>query len=68
MRTAKEEALELIHGLPDDCTSEDIQYHLYVRDKVIRGIRAVDEGRVMSLDEAERRVKEWHASSGPIQP
>jgi predicted transcriptional regulator len=55
----KEQAIELIMSLPDDCTLEDIQYHLYVRAKVERGIRAIDEGRVVSQEEAEKKVKEW---------
>ncbi len=29
MKTAKEEARSLIDKLPDDCTLEDIQYHLF---------------------------------------
>jgi len=63
----KEQAIELIKSLPDDCTLEDIQYHLYVRAKVEKGIRAIDEGRVVSQDEAEKKVKEWVKSSGQIQ-
>jgi predicted transcriptional regulator len=63
----KEQAIELIKSLPDDCTFEDIQYHLYVRAKVEKGIRAIDEGRVVSQDEAEKKVKEWVKSSGQIQ-
>jgi len=62
----KEQAIELIKSLPDDCTLEDIQYHLYVRAKVEKGIRAIDEGRVVSQDEAEKKVKEWVKSSGQI--
>ncbi|NOZ67759.1 MAG: hypothetical protein GXP46_00590 [Deferribacteres bacterium] len=64
----KEQAIELIRSLPDDCTLEDIQYHLYVREKVEKGIRAVDEGRVVSQEEAEKKVKEWLKSSGQSQP
>lgn len=60
----KEQAIELIKSLPDDCTLEDIQYHLYVRAKVERGIEAIDEGRVVSQEEAEKKVKEWVKSSG----
>ncbi len=60
----KEQAIELIKSLPNDCTFEDIQYHLYVRAKVEKGIRAIDEGRVVSQDEAEKKVKEWAKSSG----
>ena len=63
----KEQAIELIRTLPDDCTLEDIQYHLYVRAKVERGIRAIDEGRVVSQEEAEKKVKEWVKSSGQTQ-
>ena len=60
----KEQAIELIKSLPDDCTLEDIQYHLYVRAKVERGIKAIDEGRMVSQEEAEKKVKEWVKSSG----
>ena len=63
----KEQAIELIRTLPDDCTLEDIQYHLYVRAKVDRGIKAIDECRVVSQEEAEKKVKEWVKSSGQIQ-
>ena len=64
----KEQAIELIKSLPDDCTLEDIQYHLYVREKVERGIKAVDEGKVVSQMEAENKVKECLKSSGQNQP
>lgn len=60
----KDQAIELIKTLPDDCTIEDIQYHLYVREKVERGIQAINEGRIVSQDEAERKVQEWLKSSG----
>ncbi len=45
MNTAKEEVEQLLKKLPDDCTLEDIHYHLYVIEKVRRGIeRAETEG------------------------
>ena len=34
MSTAKNEVQSLLEKLPDDCTLEDIQYHLYVVEKV----------------------------------
>lgn len=67
MSVVKEQVIDLIKSLPDDCTIEDIQYHLYVREKVERGIRAIDEGRVVSQEEAEKKVKEWLKSSGQNQ-
>jgi hypothetical protein len=38
MDTAKPQALTLFQNLPDDSTLEDIQYHLYVRENVERGL------------------------------
>lgn len=38
MSTAKQDVAILLNKLPDDCTVEDIQYHLYVLDKVRRGL------------------------------
>lgn len=65
MSQVKEDVVRLIASLPDDCTVEDIQYHLYVRQKVERGLAAIDEGRTISQGEAERRVEGWLKSSGP---
>lgn len=56
MSAVEEQAIEIIRSLPDDCTFEDIQYHLELRRKVERGLAAIDEGRVVPQDEAERRV------------
>jgi hypothetical protein len=37
MNTVKEEVKTLLEKLPDDCTIEDIQYHLYVLEKIQKG-------------------------------
>ena len=52
----KEKAIEVINTLPDDCSMEDIQYHLYVREKVERGIKAIDEGLTVSQANAEKKI------------
>lgn len=59
METAKEEAIQLIRRLPDDTTLEDIQHHLYVQQKVRRGMQDVEEGRVYTQEEVEKRMKRW---------
>ncbi|MEW6095895.1 MAG: hypothetical protein AB1567_05140 [bacterium] len=64
MNIVKKQTVELIKSLPDDCTLEDIQYHLYVREKVERGIQSISEGKVVSQEEAERKVQEWLKLSG----
>lgn len=59
MNTAKQEVQSLLKKLPDDCTIEDIQYHLYVIEKIQRGIdRAKDEGTI-SQEEVEKRFSKW---------
>jgi predicted transcriptional regulator len=59
MQSVKEEAIQLIRRLPDDTTLEDIQYHLYVQQKVRRGMQDVEEGRVYTQEEVEKRMKRW---------
>lgn len=59
MGTAKEEVRRMLDHLPDDASFEDIQYHIYVREKVERGRRDVREGRVVSQEEAEHRMARW---------
>jgi len=59
MKTAKEEVKTLLERLPDDCTIEDIQYHLYVIEKVQRGIeRAKNEGAI-EQEEVEKSLGKW---------
>jgi hypothetical protein len=38
MSSAKQDVAQLLNKLPDDCSVEDIQYHLYVLEKVRRGL------------------------------
>jgi hypothetical protein len=57
MSTAKQEVESLLSKLPDDCSLEDIQYHLYVIEKVRNGLEAADSQ--VSQGEVERRVGKW---------
>jgi len=59
MSAAKQEVQELLDKLPDDCTLEDVQYHLYVIEKVQRGIEAAKEHGTVSQDKAEQRLARW---------
>ena len=59
MITAKEEVRKMLDNLPDDASFEDIQYHIYVREKIELGLQAVEEGNVLSEEEAEQRMAKW---------
>ncbi len=59
METAKEEVRRILNSLPDDATLEDIQYRIYVRQAITTGLRDVDQGRIVSQEEVERRMSRW---------
>ena len=59
MQTAKQEVADLLKRLPDDCTLEDVQYHLYVLQKIERGLKDAGEGRVHTQEEAEKIMARW---------
>ena len=59
MSAAKQEVQSLLDKLPDDSTFEDIQYHLYVLEKVRNGLDAAEEQGTVSQQEAERRLGKW---------
>jgi predicted transcriptional regulator len=59
LATAKKAVRDLLKKLPEDCSLEDVQYHLYVLQKIERGLKDVDEGRVYSQDEVEKMMAKW---------
>lgn len=59
MRTPKQDAADLLRQLPDDCTLEDIQYHLYVLEKTRKGRDDVAQGRGYLNAEAKQRLDRW---------
>ena len=59
MNTAKEEVEQLLKRLPNDCTLEDIHYHLYVIEKVRRGIERAEIEGTVSHEEVEKRLNKW---------
>ena len=59
MQTAKQEVRELLQELPDDATLEDIQYHIYVKQKIAQGLADVRAGRIVSQEEIEKRFARW---------
>ena len=59
MATAKEEVEQLLGKLPNDCSLEDIQYHLYVLEKVRKGLEAANTEDAIPQNEAEERLSKW---------
>ncbi|MBI5461357.1 MAG: hypothetical protein HY941_04135 [Gammaproteobacteria bacterium] len=59
MSTAKDDVKALLDKLPDDCSLEDIQYHLYVVEKINKGIERASQEGTLSQDEVERKLSKW---------
>ena len=57
--SAKKATLQLVERLDDDVSFEDIIYQLYVLEKIQRGMKDAEEGRVVSHEEAKQRLSRW---------
>lgn len=54
--SAKEAARQIIEHLPEQASWDDIMYELYVKQKIEAGLVAAKEDRVVSHEEAKRRL------------
>jgi predicted transcriptional regulator len=61
MASPKQVAREILDSLPDDCSLEEIQYRLYVRQMVEEGRQDVRKGNLVSQEEIEQDLERWLA-------
>jgi hypothetical protein len=59
MQTAKQDVRNLLENLPDDTTVEDIQYHLYVLEKIRHGQNDIRNGHHYTADQAKDYLRKW---------
>jgi predicted transcriptional regulator len=59
MNAAKEEVIRLLELIPEDASLEDIQYHIYARQKIDHGLEDVEAGRTLSEEEFDQRMAKW---------
>jgi predicted transcriptional regulator len=45
--------------MPDDCTLEDVQYQLFIRQKLEKSRAAAAQGRVIPHADVKKRLAEW---------
>ena len=61
----KQAVRELLDRLPDDCSLDDVLYHLYVVQAVERGLADVAAGRTIPHEKvAEELRKKWQLGDG----
>jgi hypothetical protein len=63
LQTAKQEVASLLDRLPDNSSLEDVQYHLYVIEKVRRGLTRAETEGTLTQEEAETRLDKWLTAS-----
>ncbi len=56
MLSIKEEIAALLERLPADATVEDIQYHIYVFDKVRKGLDSIEQDATLTQEQVEERL------------
>jgi hypothetical protein len=54
--TAKDEVKVILDNLPDDCSLEDVQYYLYVVEKIHKGIERAEREGTISQDEVDQNI------------
>jgi len=59
MKSFKKNIEQMIRSLPDNSSVEDIQYHLYVLDKIQKGQKAIRDGKGITHEEAKARLSKW---------
>ena len=57
--SVKEEVISLLHELPDDITLDEIMYHLYVKQKIIKGLKDIEDGNTYTHEEVKEIAKKW---------
>jgi predicted transcriptional regulator len=57
--TAKEKAIKVFENLPENSSTEDILEALCFHEKIERGLADVEAGRVISHEDAKKRLARW---------
>ena len=60
MQTIKQIVHDVADHLPEQATFDDAMYALYVRQKLEKGLRDLDEGRTYTQAEVEQRLLGKH--------
>ena len=55
MSVVIEEAKKLLDTLPDQASWDDIMYEMYVKKKIDEGLKAADEGKLISHEDVKKR-------------
>ena len=57
--TTKDLAVNAIKGLPKDATMADIQYRLYVIDKIQKSEKSIKQNGTISHEAVKKAMNKW---------
>ena len=58
-QSAKEFAMEIIQGLPENTSLEQIAYRIYFEERMHRADQQIQEGKIVTHEQAKERMKKW---------
>lgn len=64
MSSLKQQLLDVVAELPEDCTMDEFRYRLYVRQAIEQGVQSIEGGRGYTATEARELDQSWRKSSG----
>ncbi len=59
MSSIKESILSMVKEMPDNATLEDVMESLYVKQKILKGQKQLENGQYYNHEEAKEILKEW---------
>ena len=57
--TVKETVRQIVDRMPDDAKIDDFMQALYVQAKLYKGLEQVENGEVISHEQAKERLSKW---------
>lgn len=57
--TAKEAVMDVLIHAPANATYDEIQYRIYIREKLERGLQAMHDGKIATPEEVEAEFAKW---------
>lgn len=55
----KKEIIEMIKKMPAKSTADDILYEIFVRTKIEKGLKELDEGKWVTHEQAKKKLSRW---------
>jgi predicted transcriptional regulator len=59
MAGVKQQVIQLIQGLPENVTVDDVMAELYFKLQVDAGLEELDNGKFIHHEEVEKRMARW---------